>query len=124
MVRIIISRTKQKKYYFFVESTKQETLLTSGLYTCKISCKKGIASFKNAVDGVGRYQLLEEQHSVSFIVKSVNGQQLATSESFGSLIELTEIITTLKAEIRNATVMDQTTKRKGKDLLTIVDELR
>jgi uncharacterized protein YegP (UPF0339 family) len=116
MVRIIISRTKQKKYYFIVESTKEDTLLTSGLYTSKTSCKKGIASLKNTVEGVGRYQWLEDQHSVSFIVKSVNGQRLATSEPFKNLTELTEILSALKAQIRNAVVMDQTIKQKDKNL--------
>lgn len=116
MVRIVISRTKQKKYYFIVESTQQEILLTSGLYASKNACKKGIAALKKTAKGIGRYQWLEENNTVSLVIKSINGHKLATSASAHSFAELTKILSTLKAEVPNAIVMDLTIRLKSNNL--------
>lgn len=109
MVRFIISRTRQKKFYFTVESPELITLLTSDFYTSKTACKKGIFSLKNAVQGIGRYEWVEEKNNtVYFIVKSTNGQKLASSKHYNSLPESTDSLSMLKAEIPGAIVIDQT----------------
>jgi|GEM_PF-1791910 len=109
MVRFIISRTRQKKFYFTVESQELTTLLTSEFYTSKTACKKGIITLKNAVRGIGRYQWVEENdNTVYFIIKSMNGQRLASSERYNSLLESTDSLSMLKMEIPKAIVVDQT----------------
>jgi uncharacterized protein YegP (UPF0339 family) len=114
MVTFIISRTRQKKFYFTVESSEEATLLVSEFYSSKIACKKGITSLKNAVQGIARYQWNEEQdNSVSFIIKSINGRKLATSELYNNLQASTEGLMMLKAEIPAAIVIDQTTNFKN-----------
>ncbi|MBV4356206.1 DUF1508 domain-containing protein [Pinibacter aurantiacus] len=124
MVRFIISRTRQKKYYFTVECSNQETLLTSKFYCCKIACKKGIESLKNAIQGIGRYQWIDQESAVSFVIKSANGQTLATSESYGSLTESSDILSMLKNEIPKTVVVDQTVKLKKQRTVAVAEASR
>jgi uncharacterized protein YegP (UPF0339 family) len=113
MVTFIISRTKQKKFYFTVQCPEQGTLLTSGHYTSKTACKRGIASLKNTVQGIGRYQWIEEKDNiVSFVIKSVNGQKLASSELYNSLEKSADALSMLKAVIPEAIIIDQTIRLK------------
>lgn len=108
MVRFIISRTKNKKFYFTVESTELTTLLTSEFYASKLACKKGIIALKNAVQGIGRYQWVEEKDdAVYFIIKSINGQKLASSERYNSLPESSDSLSMLKKEVPKANIVDQ-----------------
>ncbi|MDI3320133.1 DUF1508 domain-containing protein [Pinibacter soli] len=109
MVRFIISRTRHKKFYFTVESQELTTLLTSEFYTSKTACKKGIVALKNAVQGIGRYQWVEEKdNTVYFIIKSINGQRLASSERYNSLPQSNDVLSMLKTEVPQAVVVDQT----------------
>jgi uncharacterized protein YegP (UPF0339 family) len=109
MVMIIISRTRQKKFYFTVQCPEKGTLLTGQHYTSKTACKKGIASLKNTVQGIGRYQWIEEKdETISFIIKSINGQKLGSSELYKSLHESAEVLSMLKGAIPEANIIDQT----------------
>ncbi|MDH7463387.1 hypothetical protein QEG73_18960 [Chitinophagaceae bacterium 26-R-25] len=119
MVRFIISRTRQKKFYYTVESPDLTTLLTSNFYASKIGCQKGIIALKNAIQGLGRYQWVEQESAVSFIIKSAKGQRLATSKPYDCVPEASDVLSMLKKEIPGALVDDQTVKVRKQETVVI-----
>lgn len=110
MGKFIISLRTNGLYHFFLKAGNGQVILASEGYSSKAGCMNGIESVKkNGSDDFKFDRKTASNGKFYFNLKATNGQIIGTSEMFESEISRDNVIESVKHNILESTIIDQTT---------------
>lgn len=110
MGKFIISLRTNGLYHFFLKAGNGQVILASEGYSSKAGCMNGIESVKkNGSDDSKFDRKTASNGKFYFNLKATNGQIIGTSEMFESEISRNRVIESVKHNILESTIIDQTT---------------
>jgi len=105
MWKFEIYKDIEDEFRFNLKTENSIIIITSKGYKSKLSCTKGIQTFKNISYDDSRYEWLEsETGNPYFNVKTYHGSVIVTSEMFFSFVEMQDRITEIMKYTTLATV--------------------
>lgn len=110
MGKFIISLRTNGLYHFFLKAENGQIILASEGYTSKAGCINGIESVKiNGTDDFKFDKKTTLNGKFYFNLKASNGQIIGTSEMYENEISRNSGIESVKHNILQSTIIDQTT---------------
>lgn len=107
MGKFIIKRNHNNEFQFYFVNKKGSIILTSGAYTRKLMCLKGIESVKrNSQDDMKFFRKTASNSQTYFNLKAFNGKIIAVSRLYKNKALREKGIELLKKNVQQANIED------------------
>lgn len=114
MEKFIVNKTINGEFRFDFINNKGEIILSSGDYTRKFMCIKGIESVKlNSQDKEKFFRKSSSNNERYFNLKAFNGKIIAISKMFKDRLACDKAIELFKEKAINASIEDHSNKSKN-----------
>ena len=107
MEKFIIKRNPNNEFQFYFVDKKGNIILSSGVYTRKLMCLKGIESVKrNSQDDMKFFRKTSSNNETYFNLKAFNGKVIAVSRLYKNKVLREKGIEFLKKKAKQANIED------------------
>lgn len=108
MGKYLIKKSSNGQFYWVLNASNGQTIITSETYTTKDNCKGGITSSKGSIYSWNFNKLSAINGQYYFTQIANNNQVLGTSETYTTTNARDNGIEVVKSEAPNASVVDLT----------------
>ncbi|WP_428229487.1 YegP family protein [Flavobacterium sp.] len=113
MEKFVINKNANGEYQFDFINNKGEVILSSGEYTRKFMCIKGIESVKlNSQDNTKFNRKTSQSSKRYFNIKAFNGKIIANSKMFEDKLSCDAEMDLFKSNAQEAIIEDRSNSRK------------
>lgn len=116
-----IKKSDNGKFHFHLKAGNGQVVLTSQMYVAKKGAQEGISSIQKAATSDARF---DRKKSVKdqpyFVVKSANGEVIATSQMYASPSAMENGVKSVKANGPSAKTVDLSEKEVKKETKKVV----
>ncbi|MEG0851403.1 YegP family protein [Flavobacterium plurextorum] len=108
MEKFVINKKTNGEFQFDFIDNKGKVILSSGVYTRKLMCFKGIESVRrNSQDNVKFFRKTSRNNETYFNLKAFNGKIIGVSKMFKDRFSRDKGIEALKKKAPNASIEDR-----------------
>ena len=109
-----IKKSDNGKFHFHLKASNGQVIVTSQMYAAKKGAQEGIASVQKAATSDARFDRKKSaKDQPYFVVKSANGEVVATSQMYASPSAMENGIKSVMANAPSAKTIDLTENGKG-----------